>query len=139
MTKLLIELDININLKEKMNNRLKSINLEQETYILYLINKDINSKLYFENNFYFDYEKDKLFNENKEINFTENQNKIFKYLLNNCNSVVSSEELENLLKYATKDSVRNYIMQLRIRTYKDLIKTINGNGYMIMIKNKNDG
>ena len=35
------------------------INLDKEVYLLDLIKKDINSKLYLENGFYFDYEKDK--------------------------------------------------------------------------------
>lgn len=138
MTKLLIELDIDTNLKEKIDNRLKDMNLDKEIYLLNLIKKDINSKLYLENSFYFDYEKEKLFNGNEEIKLTKNQYKLFKYLLDKHNSVVNSEELEKLFNYATKDSIRNYIMQLRLKIYRHLIKTINSNGYMIIINKNND-
>ena len=132
--KLLIELNINETLKDKIYSKLNN-NLPIETYILNLINRDINTKIYLKNGFYFDYERNVLFNENKEISLTKNQYKVFKYLLDNQNKLISYEELEEALNYCTKDSIRNFVSQLRVKIYKNLITTIHGNGFIMSINN----
>ena len=132
--KLLIELNINETLKDKIYSKLNN-NLQIETYILNLINRDINTKIYLKNGFYFDYERNVLFNENKEISLTKNQYKVFKYLLDNQNKLISYEELEEALNYCTKDSIRNFVSQLRVKIYKNLITTIHGNGFIMSINN----
>lgn len=132
--KLLIELNINETLKDKIYSKLNN-NLQIETYILNLINRDINTKIYLKNGFYFDYERNVLFNANKEISLTKNQYKVFKYLLDNQNKLISYEELEEALNYCTKDSIRNFVSQLRVKIYKNLITTIHGNGFIMSINN----
>lgn len=133
MNKLLIQLNISETLKDKIYTKLNNNNLQMETYILNLINKDINTKVCLKNGFYFDYNKNMLFNENNEIPLTKNQYKVFKYLLDNQNKLISYEELEEALNYCTKDCIRNFVSQLRIKIYKSLIETIHGNGFIMSI------
>ena len=116
MNTLIIKLNISETLKDNIYTKLNN-NLQMETYILNLINKDINTKICLENGFYFDYNKNMLFNENNEIPLTKNQYKVFKYLLDNQNKLISYEELEEALNYCTKDSIRNFVSQLRIKSY----------------------
>ena len=61
MCELSIKLNIDKDLKNKINTMVLT-NKEQnlESYILKLIDRDINSKVYFEKGFYFDYYRDKL-------------------------------------------------------------------------------
>ena len=47
MSKLNIKLDINDELKEKVSDRLNRRNINLDFYLLELIQKDINSKIYF--------------------------------------------------------------------------------------------
>ena len=63
MYELFIKLDIDKDLENKINTMVLT-NKEQnlESYILKLIDRDINSKVYFEKGFYFDYYRDKLIN-----------------------------------------------------------------------------
>ena len=135
MIKLLLTLNVDENLKKILDNKVNNIDLDMETYILQLIKKDIESILYLEEDFYFDINKNKLFNGNKEINLTRNQFKIFKYLLDNQNRIITYEQLEQVLKDVTRDSIRNFMMQLRTKTYRHLIKTVNNNGYKISKNN----
>lgn len=135
MIKLLLTLNVDENLKKILDNKVNNIDLDMETYILQLIKKDIESILYLEEDFYFDINKNKLFNGNKEINLTRNQFKIFKYLLDNQNRIITYEQLEQVLKDVTRDSIRNFMMQLRTKTYRHLIKTVNNNGYIMSINN----
>lgn len=135
MNTLIIKLNISETLKDNIYTKLNNNNLQMETYILNLINKDINTKIYFKNGFYFDYNKNMLFNENNEIPLTKNQYKVFKYLLDNQNKLISYEELEEALNYCTKDSIRNFVSQLRIKIYKSLIETVHGNGFIMSINN----
>ena len=69
MPKLKINIDISKELKEKISDRLNRNNLDLDSYLLELIIKDMDSRIYFEKNFSFDYESKKLYIEN--LNFSK--------------------------------------------------------------------
>ncbi len=60
MPKLKINIDISKELKEKISDRLNRNNLDLDSYLLELIIKDMDSRIYFDKNFSFDHESKKL-------------------------------------------------------------------------------
>lgn len=133
MCELSIKLNIDKDLKNKINTMVLT-NKEQnlESYILKLIDRDINSKVYFEKGFYFDYYRDKLFHEDKEIELTKTEYKIFRILLNNKNSIVTYEQIFSEIENISKSTLSIFIAKIKIKTYERLIKTIRHRGYMMI-------
>lgn len=133
MCELSIKLNIDKDLKNKINTMVLT-NKEQnlESYILKLIDRDINSKVYFEKGFYFDYYRDKLLHEDKEIELTKTEYKIFRILLNNKNSIVTYEQIFNEIENISKSTLSIFVAKIKIKTYERLIKTIRHRGYMMI-------
>ena len=136
MCELSIKLNIDKDLKNKINTMVLT-NKEQnlESYILKLIDRDINSKVYFEKGFYFDYYRDKLLHEDKEIELTKTEYKIFRILLNTKNSIVTYEQIFNEIENISKSKLSIFVAKIKIKTYERLIKTVRNRGYLMIIDN----
>jgi DNA-binding response OmpR family regulator len=83
--------------------------------------------------FLYDYKQKNISKDNLEISLTKKEIQLLEYLINNKNSIVSIEQLENSVWQETvsADAVRMVITNLRKKTYNKLIKNIKGIGYKI--------
>ena len=111
MSKLIINLNIDEQLRNNFEEKLKNKNLLIEDYISVLIKKDIESEISF-NGYTFNLIYEKLFFENKEIKLTNIEMKLFKYLLNNANALVRIEDINSNVwenKKMTLFTLRNKI------------------------------
>ena len=134
MSKLNIKLDINDELKEKVSDRLNRRNINLDSYVLELIQKDIDSKIYFNKDLSFDYASRKLYTGNEEIFLKPYEYKVLKLLVDNKNEIVKIEDFQSLWeKEMTRFSLRNYIKQLRDKTYPELIVNSSNVGYKLIV------
>jgi DNA-binding response OmpR family regulator len=134
MPKLNIKLDINNELKEKVSERLNRRNINLESYISELIKKDIDTRIYFNKDFSFDYASRKLCIGNEEIFLKPYEYKVLKLLVDNKNEIVRIEDFQSLWeKEMTRFSLRNYIKQIRDKTYPELIVNSSNVGYKLIV------
>ena len=134
MSKLNIKLDINDELGKKVSDRLNRRNINLDSYLLELIQKDIDSKIYFNKDLSFDYASRKLYIRNEEIFFFFFDYKVLKLLVDNKNEIVKIEDFQSLWeKEMTRFSLRNYIKQIRDKTYPELILNISNVGYKLVV------
>ena len=134
MSKLNIKLDINDELGKKVSDRLNRRNINLDSYLLELIQKDIDSKIYFNKDLSFDYASRKLYIRNEEIFLKPYEYKVLKLLVDNKNEIVKIEDFQSLWeKEMTRFSLRNYIKQIRDKTYPELILNISNVGYKLII------
>lgn len=137
MPKILIDLDINDDLKNNIEEKLKTRKLKIEEYVLELIKNDIDSVIDFNDNYSYNFSFNKLFFKNQEIKLTSTEDKLFRLLLNNANNLVSLKEIENVVwtgKYMSRFTLRNKIKSLRDKTEHDLIVNSSNNGYLMHIE-----
>ena len=137
MPKILIDLDIDDDLKNNIEEKLKNKNLLIKDYILKLIENDIDSVIDFNDNYSYNFSFNKLFFKNQEIKLTSMEDNLFRLLLNNANNLVSLKEIENVVlagKYMSRFTLRNKIKVLRDKTYHDLIVNSSNNGYLMHIE-----
>ena len=133
MPKLNVSIDINSELKEKISERLEKRNINLESYISELIQNDIETKIYFDKDFSFDYVSRKLYIRNEEIYLKPYEYKVLKLLVDNKNEIVSLDAFQSLWeKEMTRFSLRNYIKYLRDKTYPELIVNISNIGYKLI-------
>lgn len=136
MPKIILELDIDENIKDVIEKKLKAKELLFDEYILELIKKDINSSIFF-NGFSYDFLIDKLYFNGREIELTKIQKSLFKFLLTNKNTLMSVEEIKTNV-WKNKDmslfTLRNMINSLRTKTYYGLIKNVSSQGYVMVIE-----
>ena len=134
MSKLNIKLDINDELGKKVSDRLNRRNINLESYISELIKKDIDSKIYFNKDLSFDYVSRKLYIGNEEIFLKPYEYKVLKLLVDNKNEIVKIEDFQSLWeKEMTRFTLRNYIKQIRDKTYPELILNISNVGYKLIV------
>ena len=136
MPKILIDLDIDDDLKNNIEEKLKNKNLLIKDYILELIQKDIEKTIDF-NGYSYSFEFNKLLYEDKEVKFTTIENDLFRYLLNNANNIMSTEDIHLNVwkdKNMTLFTLRNIIRSIREKTYYKLIKNVSNRGYMMVIE-----
>jgi DNA-binding response OmpR family regulator len=134
MSKLNIKLDINDELKEKVSERLNRRDINLDSYVLELIQKDIDSKIYFNKDLSFDYVSRKLYIRNEEIFLKPYEYKVLKLLVDNKNEIVKIEDFQSLWeKEMTRFTLRNYIKQIRDKTYPELILNISNVGYKLIV------
>ena len=137
MPKILIDLDIDDDLKNNIEEKLKTRKLKIEKYVLELIKNDIDSVIDFNDNYSYNFSFNKLFFKNQEIKLTSTEDKLFRLLLNNANNLVSLKEIENVVwtgKYMSRFTLRNKIKALRDKTEHDLIVNSSNNGYLMHIE-----
>ena len=136
MPKILIDLDIDDDLKNNIEEKLKNKSLLIKDYILELIQKDIEKTIDF-NGYSYSFEFNKLLYEDKEVKFTTIENDLFRYLLNNANNIMSTEDIHLNVwkdKNMTLFTLRNIIRSIREKTYYKLIKNVSNRGYMMVIE-----
>jgi DNA-binding winged helix-turn-helix (wHTH) protein len=136
MPKLIVDLNIDDEFRNNIEEKLKNKNLQIEDYVLELIQNDIKSTINF-NGYTFNFLLDKIFYENKEIKFTNMEMKLFKFLLNNANVLMTIEDINSKVwedKKMTLFTLRNKINSIREKTYYKLIKNISNHGYMMVIE-----
>ncbi len=137
MARLLIDLNIEEDLLLRIINKSKDDSITVEEYVLNLLEKDVSKKIFFENEFYFDSEKQKLFENETEILLTKKEFEIFKLLLDNANQITTINDIKTIVWNSNSDNVsiftiRNFILKLRAKTYPGLIKNKSNNGYMLV-------
>lgn len=136
MPKLIVDLNIDDEFRNNIEEKLKNKNLQIEDYVLELIQNDIKSTINF-NGYTFNFLLDKIFYENKEIKFTNMEMKLFKFLLNNANVLMTIEDINSKVwedKKMTLFTLRNKINSIREKTYYKLIKNISNHGYKMVIE-----
>lgn len=144
------ELTINKDFFYKILDHLYTEGISVEDYLLQLIEKDLNlvisseikkedlsSIIFLGNDFTFSKDKEKIYSkDNKEIFLTRMEEKVFKLLINNLNSVVSIEEFYSNIwksKHVSIHRLRNLIMSIRKKLYPELIINVSNRGYSISI------
>ena len=136
MPKIFIDLDINDDLKNNIEEKLKNKSLLIKDYILDCIQKDIEKTIDF-NGYSYSFEFNKLLYEDKEVKFTTIENDLFRYLLNNANNIMSTDDIHFNIwkdKKMTLFTLRNIIRSIREKTYHKLIKNVSNRGYMLVIE-----
>ena len=114
---------------EKINRNKVDIN----SYILELIEKDISSRVYFDNNFSFDYVTKKLYSNDKEVTLKPMEYKVFKLLLDNKNEIVGFERFQLIWRNESISSrLRIHIKNLRDLTYPKFIINHSKVGYRLI-------
>ncbi len=83
--------------------------------------------------FLYDYKQKSISKNNLEISLTKKEMLLLEYLINNKNSVVSIEQLENSVwqESVSADAIRMVVANLRKKTYPNIINNIKGIGYKI--------
>ena len=101
----LIKIAISKDFENKISYILKNKKINIQAYISDLIDKDINSKVYFDKGFYFHNNINKVFYENKQIDFSRVEFIIFKYLFDNRNKLVIYNELLEIIEINQRNNL----------------------------------
>ncbi len=113
----------------------KTMKLSVESTIEKLIKDQINNKIYFDEGFYFDKQKNKLFNEDgKVIELTKLQNGLFHLLLERKGEIIDFETIHKAVwknKTMSIFTMRNVVKRIRDLTYYGLIINHSNKGYEI--------
>ena len=100
-----------------------------------LINEQMNNKIRFDEGFYFDKIKNKLFKaDGKIIEFTKLQSGLFSLLLEKDNEIVSFEDIHNEVwknKRMSIFTMRNVVKRIRDLTYYGIIVNHSNLGYSL--------
>lgn len=92
-------------------------------------------RLYFDKNFYYDYENRLFYHNDKEIEMTKKELCFLRLLVKNINSIVSYNMIEQEVwedEYMSKNSLRTTIGFLRKKLPKNIIKNISNLGYKLV-------
>ena len=96
------------------------------------LNKQKKIKL--KEDFIFDNNTISLYKNKKLINLTKREKEFLYLLIKNQNSIVSTENIKNILwekEEVNDERLRTFIKRLRIKTSKELIENVLGQGYLI--------
>lgn len=107
--------------------------LEHINKLALKLNKQKQSKL--KEDFIFDNNSLSLYKNNSLISLTKREKELFYLLIKHKNQLVTSQDLkEKLWDSEVNDEVlRTFIKRVRIKTSKDLIENISGQGYLISV------
>ena len=136
MPKMILNLNIDDDIKNAIEEKLKAKKLLIEDYILELIRNDIKTTISF-NGYSYNFLYDKFYCEKEEIILTKIEKRLLRFLLNNVNNIVSIEEIQTNVwqnKNMSLFTLRNKINSIRNKTYYELIKNVSNHGYMIVIE-----
>lgn len=131
-----MNINVDPDIKYHIDKKLKNKKLSIEEYLLGLIENDFFSVVNFENDFSFNLSTDKLFHKNDEIKLKNLEKELFKYLLDNSGSVVTIDEIKEMVWKSNNMSVytlRNHIKNIREKTYFKLIVSKSNHGYMMIV------
>lgn len=114
----------------------KPIQIEELQTQILMATKDIyNSKVLLLKGFIYEKNNKSLKDEeNKIINFTKTEKKLFDLLISNINNVVSFSIIENYVwenKSMSSEALRMCIKKIRAKTYNNIIINVQGCGYCI--------
>lgn len=112
---------------------LKDINTDYIKYYVALTLKK-STIINFNDGYYFDMNKDKLYCNGRVIKLTLLETQLFRYLIDNRNKIVSYEEIKNNVwdgKKFTIFGMRNIINKIREKSYYDIITNVSKSGYII--------
>lgn len=131
--------DITITLSKEMelflSKKAKKKEFALKNIIEELIYEQINNKIYFEEGFYFDKLKNKLFKaDGKIIEFTKLQSGLFNLLLEKNDEIISFETIHNEVWKNKKMSIftmRNVVKRIRDLTYYGIIINHSNIGYSL--------
>ena len=133
---MILDLNIDDDIKNAIEEKLKAKKLLIEDYILELIRNDIKTTISF-NGYSYNFLYDKFYCEKEEIILTKIEKRLLRFLLNNVNNIVSIEEIQTNVwqnKNMSLFTLRNKINSIRNKTYYELIKNVSNHGYMIVIE-----
>ena len=136
MPKMILDLNIDDDIKNSIEEKLKAKKLLIEDYILELIRNDIKTTISF-NGYSYNFLYDKFYCEKEEIILTKIEKRLLRFLLNNVNNIVSIEEIQTNVwqnKNMSLFTLRNKINSIRNKTYYELIKNVSSQGYMMVIE-----
>ena len=107
--------------------------LEHINKLALKLNKQKQSKL--KEDFIFDNNSLSLYKNNSLISLTKREKELFYLLIKHKNQLVTSQDLkEKLWDSEVNDEVlRTFIKRVRIKTSKDLIENVSGQGYLISV------
>ena len=107
--------------------------LEHINKLALKLNKQKQSKL--KEDFIFDNNSLSLYKNNTLLSLTKREKELFYLLIKNKNQLVNSQDLkEKLWDSEVNDEVlRTFIKRVRIKTSKDLIENVSGQGYLISV------
>lgn len=107
--------------------------LEHINKLALKLNKQKQSKL--KEDFIFDNNSLSLYKNNTLISLTKREKELFYLLIKHKNQLVTTKDLkENLWSDEVNDeALRTFIKRVRIKTSKDLIENVSGQGYLISV------
>jgi DNA-binding response OmpR family regulator len=107
--------------------------LEHINKLALKLNKQKQSKL--KEDFIFDNNSLSLYKNNNLISLTKREKELFYLLIKHKNQLVTTKDLkENLWSDEVNDeALRTFIKRVRIKTSKDLIENVSGQGYLISV------
>ena len=107
--------------------------LEHINKLALKLNKQKQSKL--KEDFIFDNNSLSLYKNNSLISLTKREKELFYILIKHKNQLVTTKDLkENLWNDEVNDeALRTFIKRVRIKTSKDLIENVSGQGYLISV------
>ena len=107
--------------------------LEHINKLALKLNKQKQSKL--KEDFIFDNNSLSLYKNNSLISLTKREKELFYLLIKHKNQLVTSQDIkENLWDSEVNDEVlRTFIKRVRIKTSKDLVENVSGQGYLISV------
>lgn len=107
--------------------------LEHINKLALKLNKQKQSKL--KEDFIFDNNSLSLYKNNTLISLTKREKELFYLLIKHKNQLVTTKDLkENLWNDEVNDeALRTFIKRVRIKTSKDLIENVSGQGYLISV------
>jgi DNA-binding response OmpR family regulator len=88
-------------------------------------------------NFIFDNNSSTLYKNSSLVILTKREKEFFHLLIKHKNSLVTTEQIKSILwKEEVQDErLRTFIKRLRLKTSKDIIENISGQGYLISVLN----
>ena len=109
-------------------------------YIIKISSKLQNKFIILKDDFRFNKKSNSLYKNDKYIALTKKEQIFLKLLIENKNSVISHEIIiENIWEYNenNKEKLRTFIKRFKLKTSKELIKNIKGQGYQIVLESYN--
>ena len=134
MINLTINLIIDENLHKKISDKLLIDKINISHYLENLIRRDFDTNISLGNGYYYNNLTKKIIYYSDEIILTSIEISIFELLLENRNEVVKLEEFQKIWnkKEMSIFTLRNFIKQIRDKTYPNLIKNISNIGYKMI-------
>ncbi|WP_368028794.1 response regulator transcription factor [Arcobacter sp. s6] len=95
-----------------------------------------NDKIYFDENYYFDFKSAVIKIDEKELRLTKKEKLLMNLFLTKKNQVISYESIESYVwegNFASLESIRSLIRRLRKILVKDYIQTVVATGYIFKV------